>query len=98
MAEYEFSHVSKVEKAKIVLARTALGLFIAHEFYALVIGSGDVSSRIAVVGSISLFVFAYINVLQVKNEFIQLFEPPYFSHGLEFFFAAVLLKIASWTI
>ena len=98
MAEYEFAHVSKAEKIKILAAKLVLGLFIAYECYLLAIGADDLSSRLAALGSIGIFTFAYINVMQVKSEFIQLFEPPYFKHGLEFMVAGVLLKVGSWVV
>jgi hypothetical protein len=98
MAEHEFTHVTKAEQAKILLAKLVLGLFIANEFYNLTNGTGDVSTRLAAIGSILLFTYGYINLMHIKSEFAQLFEPPYLTHGLEFFFLGVLVKIASWLI
>tara|TARA_R110002072_G_scaffold51389_3_gene137921 strand:- start:8403 stop:8699 length:297 start_codon:yes stop_codon:yes gene_type:complete len=96
MAEYEFSHVSKAERAKIILAKVFLGLFIAHGFLSLCGDGGDLASKVSDVASILLFTFAYINVLQVKSELALLFEPPYLNHGFEFLIGFVILKFLSW--
>lgn len=96
MAEHEFTYITKKEQAKILLAKLVLGLFIANEFYDLTIGTDDISARLAAIGSVLLFTYGYINLMHIRSEFAQLFEPPYFTHGLEFFFLGVMVKIASW--
>ena len=96
MAEYEFSHITKAERVKIIAAKVLLGLMIAFEFYSLVLTDGDLASRVSTVGTIFIFIFAYINLLCVKSEFAQLFEPPYFNHGLEFAVGFAVLKVLSW--
>jgi len=98
MAEYEFAQVTKAEKVKIFVAKIVLGLFMAFEFYSLALGGEDLGSRLSDIAGILILIFAYINVLHVKSEFSQLFEPPFLNHGIEFFFGFIILMLISWLV
>ena len=98
MAEFEYSYISKKERVKIALAKVSIGAMIAYSFFTLASNEADLASKISDIASIMIFIFAYVNVMQVKSELAQLFEPPLLNHGLEFFVAFVVLKVASWII
>jgi hypothetical protein len=98
MAEYEFSHVGKAEKVKIIIAKIVLGLFMAFEFHSLAYGGGDLGSCLSDIAGILILTFAYINVLNVKSELSQLFEPPFLNHGIEFFVGFLILILISWVV
>jgi len=87
------------EKRKILIGKCFLSLLIANGFFWLVSDkSSTLSSDLIQVSGILCAIFGYINLINVKSELMELFEPPYEYTGYEFLAAGFLLNLISWFI
>tara|TARA_R110002072_G_scaffold5527_12_gene35467 strand:- start:7325 stop:7639 length:315 start_codon:yes stop_codon:yes gene_type:complete len=91
---YEFSYISTKEKRKLLAARIfliasiiySLWSLITKDYYAEGVPYYDAAWILTAV-------FAYINVLKVKSELVELFEMPLDFKALEFLVASVLFTL-----
>ena len=96
---YEFSYMSTREKRKILIAKIIFGLVIASCLYWIATSTtDDLSADLMNMSAILTAVFGYINLINVKSELMELFEPPYSYNGSEFVFIGFALNIASWFV
>ncbi len=96
---YEFGFISKVEKRKVIVSKTLLILLMTYCFVGLIADdTSTMSSNFIKVSGILCAIFGYINLINVKSELMELFEPPYEYTGYEFLAAGFLLNLISWFI
>jgi hypothetical protein len=89
---YEFSYMSDAEKRKLMVAKTILLASIIFAMWSLIHREYSVSSSAYFDGAwVLAAVFAYVNLLKVKSELVELFEHPLDFHGKEFLAAGLVL-------
>ena len=94
----ESSHrqLSPREKRKIFICKCVLGIIMACALIPLVTDENSTlsSDLLDINGLLSAF-FGYLNLLNIKSELIELFEPPYPFTGFEFIIIAFPCSIIS---
>ncbi|HIG42963.1 MAG: hypothetical protein ABGY96_30285 [bacterium] len=96
---YEFSYMSAREKKKVLVSKCILALLMLLAFYWLIAGEANtLSSELVFIGGILAAIFGYINILTVKSELVELFEPPYTYRAGEFAITAIILNVISWFV
>ena len=96
---YEFSYMSPREKRKVLAFKGALIILMATSFFIILSGASlSLSADLFQLSGILSIFFGYINVLHVKSELIELFEPPYFYVGYEFAIAGFAINLAAWFV
>lgn len=89
---YEFSYMSDTEKRKLLVAKTILLASIIYAMWSLIHSEYSVSSSAYFDGAwVLAAVFAYVNLLKVRSELVELFEHPLDFHGKEFLAASIII-------
>ena len=87
------------ESRKIIIAKCVLGLFLVCSLDTLVTHEkASLSDDLIDVSALFSAFFGYLNLLNVKSELIELFEPPYPVTGCEFIFVAFTCNIISFFV
>jgi len=91
--------MSSREKRKILAAKIVLAILMVVSFSILISDSPTSLSTdfFQLSGILSIF-FAYTNLLHVKSELVELFEPPYIYVGYEFIVVALIINAVAWII
>jgi hypothetical protein len=92
---FEFGFMTRRERIKLELIKTMSLAFVAWCLWSLVFHDLSVSSRLTYAsGSLAFSVF-YLNMLRVKSEVIELFEPPYNFKGLGMIWLGFVFSLMS---
>ena len=93
--KFEFSYISQRERYKIIAAKVVLAL-VGLGFSAMMI---DITSRNleTLAGLLGCF-YLYLNILDVRSELTERFEPPWDLRGNEIAHLATCLFVASFFV
>ena len=86
---YEFAYMSDRERQKLVITKTLVFISVIYSLWQLVVSDGtpphsDYFNAAWILGA----VFVYINLMTVRSELIEIFEPPVEFRGKEFAWAS----------
>jgi|TARA_Y100000310_G_C20671113_1_gene810345 hypothetical protein len=98
-ATYEFHYVSPKQKVQLILCKAFLvALILAFSCALVFLRRVDDGQDLVYVSGILQAVFCYINLMTVRAEVQELFEPPVHFKGREFFWLAIVTFVASFFV
>jgi len=96
---YEFQLVSTRQKVNLILCKLALILVILSCLGILIHDTEfNPQNDLMFSSGIMQAIFAYINLMTVKVEVSELFEPPIQWKGYEFFWIGIVMFVASYFV
>ena len=97
--DYEFNYVSTKQKARLILWKALVILFMLILLAMLIFSDEkDLGYKLLKTSGILQAVFCYINLMTVRVEVQELFEPPVHFKGAEFFWLAMIALVASFFV
>jgi hypothetical protein len=98
-SNYEFQYVSKRQRLNLVLCKLFV-IFWILAFLALMIFKSipDTQNDLLFASGIMNAIFAYINLMRVKVEVQEIFEPPVKWHAMEFFWLGLIFCVTSFLV